>query len=108
MSTNFGFMDAYQFTSGLLGPLFSARNQSRIARMQYNHSRVINRMDSQIRAQQMIRSVRASAERSAAGAAAILSVAHIDMAAGTANRLIAKSFEEADREVYRIMKTTLW
>lgn len=72
-----------------------------------NYSRAkIERLDARIRAQEMMRQVRENAAAAASNAAAVLSVASIDVSRGTARKIIDQSLIEAEREVSRIRRTT--
>lgn len=102
-----GFLEAFQYSTNLLGSIFRGSEQARIGRMQYNHIRAMHRLDSQIHGQQMIRKVKVDAVRAASQAAALLSTASIDISTGTPSMIIQKSFEEADKEVERILRTSI-
>jgi metal-dependent amidase/aminoacylase/carboxypeptidase family protein len=91
--------EAFSYLTSGVGSIGSASNvhyQSKLARM-----------DARIRSQQLVNDVRARAVKAASNAAAIFSVAAIDVTTGTANWVVSKSISEGNREVARILRTTL-
>jgi hypothetical protein len=67
----------------------------------------LSRMDARINGQLLANDVRSRAVKAASAAAAIFSVAAIDVSMGTPNALVMKSIGEGTREASRILETTL-
>lgn len=101
-----GFMGAFAISNQVLGSVFTGNQQAKMVNAQYRHQMAMNRLDSKINGQQMIHKVKSQAIVAASQAAAVLSVAAIDVGSGTPNQIIQKSFSEANREVEHILRTT--
>jgi hypothetical protein len=67
----------------------------------------LSKLDARITGQRLANDVRARAVKAASAAAAIFSVAAIDVTVGTPNALVMKSIGEGTREAARILETTL-
>jgi hypothetical protein len=67
----------------------------------------LSRIDARLNSQLLANDVRSRAVKAASAAAAIFSVASIDVSAGTPNALVKKSIGEGAREASRILETTL-
>jgi hypothetical protein len=67
----------------------------------------LSKLDARIAGQRLANDVRARAVKAASSAAAIFSVAAIDVSVGTPNAIVMKSIGEGTREALRILETTL-
>ncbi len=101
-----GFSGMYTLTSSILG-VASSRYSHSLDKLINEHNQFIRRLDARIRGEQLIRSVRMKSAQVAHEAAALLSVSAIDVGSGSAAGLVEQSLIEADREVERIMRTTI-
>jgi hypothetical protein len=71
------------------------------------YRRKLSKLDARINGQRLANDVRARAVKAASAAAAIFSVAAIDVSVGTPNAMVMKSIGEGTREARRILETTL-
>ena len=88
--------DAFNYlTSGISGALGAY------------YRRKLSKLDARITAQRLVNDVRTRAVKAASTAAAIFSVAAIDVSVGTPHAMVMKSISEGTREAHRILETTL-
>ena len=67
----------------------------------------LSKLDARINGQRLANDVRTRAVKAASAAAAIFSVAAIDVSVGTPQAMVMKSISEGTREARRILETTL-